>query len=129
MNESPTIEKYKKNIEEHDFQAYKCAECGAVIAPPSGTCYSCGGNKMDWTRVSGKGTLVSFTVIHVSPEEFQDEAPYFIAIVELEEGTRVIARLGGFDPLKPDEVKLGANLILGYETGKSGKTYLSFRPA
>ncbi|MHA2433301.1 MAG: Zn-ribbon domain-containing OB-fold protein, partial [Candidatus Thorarchaeota archaeon] len=85
MSEKPTIEQYKKNIEAHDFQAFKCLGCGAVIAPPSGTCYSCGGNKMEWTRVNGKGNLVSFTVIHVAPAEFQEEAPYFIAIVELEE--------------------------------------------
>jgi uncharacterized OB-fold protein len=83
---------------------------------------------MEWGRVSGKGTLVSFTVIHIAPDDFQEEAPYFIAIVELEEGTRVTGRLQGFDPMKPEEVILGTPVVLDYETGKSGKTYLSFRP-
>ncbi|MFW9944144.1 MAG: Zn-ribbon domain-containing OB-fold protein [Candidatus Sifarchaeia archaeon] len=128
MTDRPTIEQYKKNIEAHDFQPFKCVDCGTVIAPPSGTCYSCGSNRMEWARVSGKGTLVSFTVIHIAPDEFQEEAPYFIAIVELEEGTRVTGRLQGFDPLKPEEVSLGTPVVLDYETGKSGKTYLSFRP-
>lgn len=129
MSEKPTIEQYQRNIQEEHFKAYKCAGCGAIIAPPSGSCYSCGGNVMQWGEVSGKGKLVSFTVIHVASDEFKEEAPYFIAIVELEEGTRVTARLQGFDPLKPEEVKLGIPLMLSYETGTSGKKYLAFKPA
>ncbi|MFW9804171.1 MAG: Zn-ribbon domain-containing OB-fold protein [Candidatus Thorarchaeota archaeon] len=129
MSEKPTIEEYSKKIQNHDFQAYKCVDCGAVIAPPMGSCYSCGGNKMGWTKVSGKGKLVSFTVIHIAPEQFQEEAPYLIAIIELEEGTRVTARLQGFDPLKPEAIEVGTPLILDYEDGLSGNTYLSFKPA
>ncbi len=129
MTEKPTIEQYQKNIEEENFQAYKCVRCSAIIAPPSGSCYSCGGNEMDWAQVSGRATLISFTVIHVAPEEFQEEAPYVIAIMELEEGTRVTSRLLGYDPLKPEGIKTGTPHILTYEKGASGKTYLAFKPA
>lgn len=129
MSEKPTVEKYLKNIEEGMFKAYRCVDCGMIIAPPSGSCYGCGSNNMEWAEVSGKGKLVSFTVIHIAPDEFTEEAPYYVAIVELEEGTRVSARLLGFDPLKPEDVKLGIALKLDYEKGKSGKTYLAFKPA
>jgi uncharacterized OB-fold protein len=129
MSEKPTVEEYLKNIDEGHFRAYRCVDCGMIIAPPSGACYGCGSNKMEWADVSGKGKLVSFTVIHIAPDEFVDEAPYFIAIVELDEGTRVSARLLGFDPLKPEEVKLGIPLKLDYEKGASGKTYIAFKPA
>ncbi|MFW9963753.1 MAG: Zn-ribbon domain-containing OB-fold protein [Candidatus Sifarchaeia archaeon] len=129
MSEQPTIEEYLKNIEERMFKAYRCVECGSIIAPPSGTCYECGSSKMDWANVSGNGKLVSFTVIHVAPDEFAEEAPYYVGIIELEEGTRISARLIGFDPLKPEEVTLGIPLILDYEKGKSGRTYLAFKPA
>ena len=128
MSEKPTVERYLKNIEEGMFKAYRCVDCGMVIAPPSGTCYDCGSSNMEWTEVSGKGTLISFTVIHIAPDEFAEEAPYYVAIVELEEGTRVSSRLLGFDPLKPEEVKLGIPVKLDYEKGKSGKTYLAFKP-
>jgi uncharacterized OB-fold protein len=128
MSEKPTIEAYLKNIENGHFRAYKCVECGMVIAPPSGSCYGCGSSNMTWTDVSGKGKLVSFTVIHIASDQFAEETPYYVAIVELAEGTRVSARLLGFDPLKPEEVHLGINLKLDYEKGKSGATYLAFRP-
>ncbi len=129
MSEKPTIEQYKKNIQEESFKAYRCTGCGAVIAPPSGACYGCGGTEMEWAEVSGKGILISFTVIHIAPDEFQDEAPYFIAIVELEEGTRVSTRLKGFDPMKPEDVSLGIPVVLDYEESESGRNYLAFRPA
>ena len=128
MSERPTVEQYKQNIVDENFRAFKCIDCGAVIAPPSGTCYSCVSNKMEWTDVSGNGKLISFTVIHIAPEEFEEEAPYFVGIVELEEGTRVTSRLGGYDPVHPEEVKLGVEMKLGYEKGKSRQTYLCFRP-
>ncbi len=129
MSEQPTLEAYKKNIQEGKFKAYRCTKCKAVIAPPLSTCYNCGNTKMEWTTVSGKGKLVSFTVIFVAPDEFAAEAPYIVGIVELEEKARVTARLVGFDPNKPESIKVGTPLKLDYEKGKSGKTYLAFRPA
>ncbi len=129
MSEKPSVEQYLKNIEDGHFKAYKCTECGKVIAPPSGSCYSCGSSNMEWTEVSGNGKLISFTVIHVAPDEFAEEVPYFVAIIELAEGTRISARLLGFDPLNPSAVELGIELKLDYEKGKSGKNYLAFRPA
>jgi uncharacterized OB-fold protein len=129
MSEKPTVEQYLKNIQEGVFKAFKCVDCGMIIAPPSGSCYGCGSSKMEWTNVSGKGKLISFTVIHIAPDEFAEEAPYYIAIVELEEGTRVSSRLMGYDPLKPEEVKLGIDVTLDFEESKSGKKYLAFKPA
>lgn len=127
MSDRPTVEQYLKNIENGDFKAYKCQECGAVVAPPSDACYSCGGTNMEWTAVSGKGTLVSYTVVHVSSDEFVAEVPYYVAIVKLEEGTSITGRLVGFDPLKPEDLEIGMDLVLDYQKGESGKTYLAFR--
>ncbi|MHA1137473.1 MAG: Zn-ribbon domain-containing OB-fold protein [Candidatus Thorarchaeota archaeon] len=128
MSEKPTVEEYLQNIQDGQFKAYKCVDCGMVIAPPSGSCYGCGSSKMEWTTVSGKGKLVAFTVIHIAPDEFAEEAPYYVAIIELAEGTRVSARLLGYDPLKPEDVQLGTDVKLEYETIESGKKYLAFRP-
>ncbi|MBN2229267.1 MAG: Zn-ribbon domain-containing OB-fold protein [Candidatus Thorarchaeota archaeon] len=128
MSEKPSVEAYLNNIQDGHFKAYKCVDCGMVIAPPSGSCYGCGSSNMSWTEVSGKGKLIAFTVIHIAPDEFAEEVPYYVAIVELAEGTRVSARLLGYDPLKPEDVKIGIDVKLDYEMGKSGRNYLAFRP-
>jgi len=129
MSEKPTIEQYIENIKDKQFRAYQCGGCGAVVAPPQGSCYSCGASDFKWTEVSGKGTLVSFTVIHIAPDEFQNEAPYIIGLVELDEGTRITARLLGWDPNKPEEIEVGTKLILDYEESDAGRTHLAFKPA
>ena len=49
MSEKPTVEEYLQNIQEGHFKAYKCVDCGMVIAPPSGSCYGCGSSRMEWT--------------------------------------------------------------------------------
>jgi uncharacterized OB-fold protein len=128
MSEKPTIEAYLKNIQDGHYKVYKCVDCGKIIAPPSGYCYECGSNNITWASVSGRGKLLSFTVIHVAPDQFAEESPYYVAIVELAEGTRISARLLGFNPLKPEEVKLGIDLQLDYAKSKSGSAYLAFRP-
>lgn len=48
---------------------------------------------MDEYPTSGKGSIFSFTTIHVSTERFKDQLPYDLAIVKLEEGIRTTARL------------------------------------
>ena len=128
MSEKPTIAQYEQNIQDENFKAFKCSNCNAVIAPPSGSCYACGGSEMEWTEVSGDGKLISFTVIHVAPDEFQNEVPYIIGIVELKEGTRITSRLGGYDPENPADIKIGIPLKLGYELGDTGRKYLCFSP-
>ena len=76
MSEKPTVEEYLQNIQDGQFKAYKCVDCGMVIAPPSGSCYGCGSSKMEWTNVSGKGKIVSFTVIHIAPDAFAEETAF-----------------------------------------------------
>jgi len=53
---------------------------------------------------SGKGKIHSYTVIRVPPEGFKEYVPYVIAIVELEEGTRVLSQVVDCEP---KSIKIG----------------------
>ncbi len=53
---------------------------------------------------SGKGNVHSFTVIRVPPEGFKEYVPYIIAIVELEEGAKVLSQVVDCEP---DDIKIG----------------------
>jgi len=68
-----------------NLKASKC-HCGKESVPPTTRCPLCG-KQMDPENVSNKGTVLSFTVLHVPPEGFQ--APLKVAIVELESGAHV----------------------------------------
>jgi hypothetical protein len=76
--------------------ARRCAECGAIsLQAPS--CRFCGAEGGEPVPISGRGRLVSWTVIRVAPARYAAEAPYAVGLVELAEGPRITARVAG-DP-------------------------------
>ena len=42
---------------------------------------------------AGTGKIYSFTRVHVAPEQFKNIVPYYLAIIELDSGPRLIARI------------------------------------
>jgi hypothetical protein len=55
-----------------------------ITCPPKMTCQECAGTNLDITELSGKGKIVTFTTSNVAPLGREVEAPYTIALVELE---------------------------------------------
>jgi uncharacterized OB-fold protein len=73
------------------FQA--CA-CGHRWLPPRADCPNCLGQQWTWQEASGRATLVSWVVFHTPPHEaFTGRTPYTVAVVELEEGPRMITNI------------------------------------
>ena len=58
------------------------------------------------TSFPGKGRVFTFTVIRYPPIGFEDQAPYVVAIIDLDDGPRVIGRVNA----KPDEIRIGAKV-------------------
>jgi uncharacterized OB-fold protein len=74
---------------------------------------------MEWHEMKGKGKLATFTSIYIGPpwmiaQGYDRTHPYASAVVDLEEGTRIDARLIGVDADKPDTIKIGMPLTVGY---------------
>ncbi|MDD9875969.1 MAG: Zn-ribbon domain-containing OB-fold protein [Magnetovibrio sp.] len=79
----------------------KCADCGTFRFYPRHLCPGCGGDAAAWTEVSGRGAVHSFTVVHRAPTPaFRALAPYVIALIDLDEGPRMMANLLGADALE-----------------------------
>jgi uncharacterized OB-fold protein len=74
--------------------AQKCGACGHVRWPPSVVCPRCLAEEGEWVALSGRGMVYSFIVVH-RPQHpaFWNDAPYNVAIVELEEGVRIHANV------------------------------------
>jgi uncharacterized OB-fold protein len=76
-----------------------CAGCGHRPFPPRATCPSCGGQSLSWSTVSGRATIYSYTIAHRPPHPvFAKQLPLVVAIVELEEGPRMVTNIVGCDP-------------------------------
>ena len=77
----------------------RCRGCGRWRHPPRLLCADCGSPEFDWASVSGDGHLFSWTVTHqpLHPQ-FAGVTPYVIALVELDEGVRVVCAGRDLDP-------------------------------
>jgi uncharacterized OB-fold protein len=82
-----------------------CKTCDSYYFPPRQVCPQCRRKgKIEPFRFSGRGKVYSFTEIHAPPAGFEKQAPYVMAIVELEEGTRCTGQV--VDATKND-LKIG----------------------
>jgi len=81
-----------------------CAECGHRQFYPRPMCVSCGSDPI-WEEASGRGTVHTFTVIRQNGvPAFRDETPYVVAMIELEEGPRL---MGGVTGCAAEELRIG----------------------
>lgn len=81
---------------EHRLVMPRCDDCSRFAFPPTVACLQCGGERFTWVDVSGRGKVFSFVVYHrVYNEWFRDKVPYVLAVIELEEGPRLISNIVG----------------------------------
>lgn len=84
-----------------------------------------GKRTLEWREASGRGTVYSFTVTYRSPIPVKGIKPYVVALVELEEGVRIMANLIG---AAPEEAKIGMQVKLAWV--KAGEdNFPAFEPA
>ena len=81
-----------------------CPHCEAKLFPPRDVCPECGGEARTLYNFSGRGEVYSYTTIYEPPAGFEDNVPYTVALVKLEEGPLVTAQLTDVDP---QEVSIG----------------------
>jgi len=67
----------------------KCLNCGKIHLPPRPLCDNCYNTQFEWMQISNKGQLLTYTVIHIAPTQFQNLAPYAIGILELDNGLKI----------------------------------------
>jgi len=108
-----TIEQFYKHINQGKFLGGKCRKCGKVHLPPRPLCDSCFSKEFEWTEIPTKGKLLTYTVIHIAPTQFQSMAPYAMGIVQLEDGLRIPGMIRGV-PL--EQIRIGMDLAIDFGT-------------
>ncbi|HJQ44396.1 MAG TPA: bifunctional MaoC family dehydratase N-terminal/OB-fold nucleic acid binding domain-containing protein, partial [Jatrophihabitantaceae bacterium] len=80
-----------------ELRIQRCPECGTLRHPPGPMCPSCGAGKPDHVVASGRGEVFSY-VVHHHPPVPGKTLPFVVALVELEEGVRMLGELLDVDP-------------------------------
>lgn len=84
-----------------------CKECGKWTFPPISACRECGSRKIEWKRISGKGTAYFYSTSLLPPKKFQQYSPYAYGLVELDEGPTFFTMIEGLDASTPEKIKAG----------------------
>ena len=85
-----------------------CPHCDAKIFPPRDVCPECGGEAKNLFNFSGRGEVYSYTTIYEPPQGYEDQAPYTVALVKLEEGPFISGQILGADAAHPETIQIGA---------------------
>jgi DUF35 OB-fold domain, acyl-CoA-associated len=94
--------------------------------PPSLLCPHCSSAKWSWTAVRGRGRIFSYVVYHrVYHPGFADEVPYAVAVIELDEGPRMISNVIG---IAPDQLACDMAVEIAYQPITEAITLPKFKP-
>jgi len=107
------------------LELQRCAACSRVWFFPRPACVACGATDYAWIRASGRGSLHSFSIVRRAPSEaFRARLPYVVALIDLDEGPRMMANIVGDDAL---EAEIGDPLELLFEDRGEGRRLPQFR--
>ena len=88
----------------------RCTACALWRYPPSPVCPGCGAHQFAWLPVSERGQIHSFVIYHRSfHPAYAEEVPYAVALVELNEGVRMLLRVVDF-PLEALTIELSGEI-------------------
>lgn len=119
---------WRETPERYRLEAGKCSKCGKISFPGRIICSECGSREFVKHNLSGKGKLVTFTIIRTAPSGFGDLVPYAVGIIELQDGIKILAQITDCDP---ETLKIGDSLIAKFrrmnEDGKTGMIYYAYK--
>jgi len=95
-----------------ELRLQRCDQCDHVYFPPRPFCHGCAERKVSWFKASGKAKLYSYVIHHRPAPGFT--APYSIAVVELEEGPRMMTNIVGC-PQTPEALQLDMPVEVTFE--------------
>ena len=107
-----TIEQFYRFMNEGKLMGAKCRKCGKIMLPPRPICIQCYSENLEWIKLENKGKLLTYTIIHVAPPQFQHLVPYAVGIIELEKGLKLPGMIKGIDF---DKIKIGMELKIEVE--------------
>ena len=113
--------------ERHQFILQRCAACGAHQFYPRPFCLVCGSAEVAWVPSAGRGTIYAQTTVHV-PVIPELEPPYVVALVQLDEGPRLMTNLIDVEP-SPDDIVCDMPVEVAWQDATDEITLPLFRPA
>ena len=124
---TPDTQPFWDAVNRHELMLPKCKSCGKLHYFPRPFCPYCFSWDLEWVACSGRGKLYSYVINYRPAPGFEADAPYVIAVVELEEGPRMMANMIGVEP-DPQSVLVDMPVEIAFEDVDDGSAIFKFRP-
>ena len=108
-----TTEQFYRFASQKRLMAARCSNCGNLLLPPRPLCTKCLSTELKWVELEKGGKLLTYTVIHVAPTQFQSMVPYTVGIVKLKDGLKLPGMIRG---VESQEIEVGMELEADFDT-------------
>jgi uncharacterized OB-fold protein len=109
---------------QHRLVAQRCRDCGRLHHPPRPMCPECHSLDIEMVDLAGTGVLYSYAVLH-HPQHPAFSYPLVAALVDLDEGVRIVSNVVGVDP---GEIRIGMELQVRFEPTEGDMAVPVFEP-
>jgi len=108
-----------------ELRFQRCTDCRAWRHVPREMCAGCGSSQWEWARSDGRGSVFTWTVVgRALHPAFQEDTPYAPAVVEMDEGVRVLSHV---TDCPPDELEIGMRVEVVFDPVSDEVTLPKFR--
>lgn len=123
---TPETKHYWEGAKQGELRLQQCNSCDNIYFPPRPFCPECGSRDVKVIKASGKGRLYSYIINHLPAPGF--DGPFAVAIVELEEGPRLMTNILECEQT-PEALQLDMPLEVTFEKLSDEIMLPQFRPA
>lgn len=123
----PESAPYWSALKERRLILKRCRDCGRHHFYPRALCPHCHSDALVWSDARGTGTIYSYTVARrPAGPAFKADAPYVIAVVDLDEGARMMTNIVTDDV---DSIRIGQRVSIAFDAVTEEVTLPRFKPA
>lgn len=118
---------FYEHCKNHELRFQRCTQCSTWRHVPRNMCAQCGSWEWEWSKSSGRGELLTWTIVTFPMQpSFAEEVPYAVTLVELEEGPRVVSRIVD---VEPKDLRMGLPVEVVFEAVTPEVTLPRFKSA
>jgi uncharacterized protein len=107
----PSARSWREYPRRYRYEAAVCKKCGKWFFPARLVCDQCGHREFETKAMNTTGTVLTYTMIRTPAKAFADQAPYAVAVVEMDGGPRITTQLVD---CRDTEIKIGMKVKLEF---------------
>jgi uncharacterized OB-fold protein len=124
---TPETAPYWDGCKQHELRLPFCTACSQHFFYPRRYCPRCLSDAIEWRTASGKGTLLTYVISARPAPGFENETPYAIAIVKLDEGPHMMTNIVNTE-ITPQNLPVGMAVEVVFEDVSETITLPKFQP-